>query len=145
MLEKALPGVSISAEHYPPSMVGRLASSVVTMAQWAVILCAFGGQTASGFAAGTPAAALVHGIQENKLAAAGGAWFVGSSLSASVLKTGAFEVQIRGAGEDFTVWSGMARGGRPPNTMQEMHGIVDALRTAGVGQTAPDLAPDPSF
>ena len=62
-------------------------------------------------------------------------WFLGSSVSASVLKTGAFEVQVRsrdggGAGEAATVWSGIAHGGRPPQTIQEMHDILEALRTA---------------
>jgi hypothetical protein len=126
--------------------MASLASSVVSVAQWSVVLCALGGQSALQFAAGTPLVPLIANIQENKMASAGGAWFVGSSLAASMVKTGAFEVVVRDDEGPITVWSGIQRGGRPPNSMQEMSSIVEALRTAGVGRASPqevdDLAPD---
>ena len=140
-LERTMPGVKVSAEHYPPSSFATTLSGVITATQWAVIFCAFAGQTAEQMAVGTPFSPAVRAIQENRLSFAGGAWFVGSSLSASMLKTGAFEVTIRDAeGSDTTVWSGIKRGGRPPATMNEMQAIIDSLRMAGVGRPAPEPA-----
>ena len=87
MLHRSLPGhVKITAEHYPPSHAATLMSGLLTAAQWSVILAAFGGQSAVSFVGGTPLAPLCQAIQENRMAAAGGAWFLGSSLSASMLK-----------------------------------------------------------
>ncbi len=128
-------------------------STLVTAAQWGIIFAAFAGQTATQMAAGGPLAPVVQSIQENKMPAAGGAWFVGSSLSASFLKTGAFEVLIReppgepgeaGGGESITVWSGIKRGGRPPATAQEMQNIIEALRAAGVQQQPRREQPAPA-
>ena len=87
MLERSLPAhVKITAEHSPPSHAATLMSGLLTAAQWSVILAAFGGQSAVDFVGGTPLAPLCQAIQENRMAAAGGAWFFGSSLSASMLK-----------------------------------------------------------
>jgi len=51
-----------------------------------------------------------------------------------MLKTGAFEVQVRSLdgppSESATVWSGIAHGGRPPATVQEMQEILTALQEA---------------
>ena len=138
MLSSNLPGVRVTAEHYPPSYGATVASSFITAAQWAVILGAFGGASLAEMAAGTPLAAPLAYVQENRMSSVGMAWFMGGSLSASMLKTGAFEVQVRGGGEaPYTVWSGIKRGGRPPATMQEMHEIIQALRLAGAGRRAP--------
>ena len=140
MLDRTLPGVPISAEHYPPSLAASAVSGVLTLVQWTTLFGAFGGQAARSFVEGTPLSELVVTIQENRLAAAGGAWFLLSSLSASMLKTGAFEVEVRDEHGAVTVWSGIKRGGRPPATMQEMHAILDALRAAGVGLAPTTMA-----
>ena len=115
MLQTTMPGVKIHAEHYPPGTMNRMFSTLVSAAQYGVIFGAMLGQTASDAVAGTPLATPLAYVQQNKLQACGFAWFMGSSLSTSMLKTGAFEVQIRdGVDEPITVWSGLKRGGRPP-------------------------------
>jgi hypothetical protein len=86
---------------------------------------------------GTPLQEPLQWSQANKMAGGGIAWFFGSSFSASLLKTGAFEVTVRADDDSITVWSGIARGGRPPQTMNEMNDIIDALRSVGVGSSAP--------
>ena len=117
-------------------------ASGVTLVQYAIMAAALGGDYAVNMVVGTPLADYVTSIQSNKFGSLGGAWFVGSSLGASLQKTGAFEVQIRdSADEAVTVWSGIARGGRPPATQEEMVDIIDALRAAGVG-AAPEAVPD---
>jgi len=133
-----MPGVRVDAAHYPPDGTSRALSSLVSVVQWSVILATMGGEMAVNAVAGTPLQPTVQSMQANKMAAAGGAWFFGSSVSASLLKTGAFEVTVTGDGEHseaITVWSGRARGGRPPQTHEELDDIVEALRAAGVGAT----------
>ena len=104
-LKQQLPGVQVVPQRFPPPMHKQALSS------------------------------LIQHLQENKLPMAGMAWFMGGSLSASMLKTGAFEVAIRADdaksdAEDERVWSGIAHGGRPPATHAEMAEIIDALRAA---------------
>jgi len=134
MLHRSLPGCEVRAEHYPPSHAATMLSGAITVGQFAVIGAALGGQAIADAVAGTAVAEAVRGLQENRLAAAGGAWFIGSSLSASMTKTGAFEVMIRGADDEFVVWSGIKHGGRPPATLDEMNDIIESLRAAGAGR-----------
>ena len=134
-LSRSLPGIEIHAESFPPTAMQQATASCISMVQWAVVLGAFGGQVARDAVAGSAFAEPLQSIQENKMQFVGMSWFLGSSISASVLKTGAFEVQVRsrdggGPGEAATVWSGIAHGGRPPASVQEMHDILDALRSA---------------
>ena len=75
MLHQTMPNVQVVPEHYPPSMMAQGLSTLVSVAQWAVILGAFGGATATDYVAGTPLASLVATIQENKMPYVGGAWF----------------------------------------------------------------------
>jgi len=133
-----MPGVEVAAQHYPPGALKQAFSGLVTLAQWSVILASFSGESVAAAVAGTPLLDAVKYCQENKMMAGGGAWFVGSSVSASLLKTGAFEVTVQGGeGEEpVTVWSGKARGGRPPKTHAELQDIVDALRAVGVGASS---------
>ena len=143
MLGQSLPGVRVSAEHYPPSTAAMAASAFVSGVRWLVLLAAIGGDKAVEVAAGleiTPLTEFVQVVQQNKMAFGGGAWFLGSSLSQSLLKSGAFEVLIRGGGGeeegDINVWSGLKRGGRPPQTYDEMNAIIDSLKMAGVGRSS---------
>lgn len=130
-LSRELPGVEISAEHYPPGATQQMLSSLISVAQWAVIIGALSGQSGIDAVSGTPLAAPLAHVQENKMAMVGISWFMGSSISASLLKTGAFEVQVRSTEdsgkERATLWSGIEHGGRPPMTVQEMFEIRDTL------------------
>ena len=129
-----MPGVPISAVHAAPPLHKQVLSSLVTVAQIAVIGGALGGEAIVPSLRGTAAGGLVaplEALQQNKMAACGAAWFIGSAFSASLLKTGAFEVEVHGpegdSAEAKTVWSGIARGGRPPMSQSEMHDIMHAL------------------
>ena len=128
-----MPGVEVHAEHYPPGAFKTALSYAVTGCQMILMVGAFGGQPALEVVQGTPLSDLLSAVQENKMGYLGGAWFVGNIISTSILKTGAFEVQLRsedGSPRDaVTVWSGIERGGRTPNTMQEFKDILDALRS----------------
>lgn len=132
-LNRAIPGVEVHAEHFPPGAFKMALSYAVTGLQMVLMVGAFGGQQAVEAVGGTPLADVLVAVQENKMSYLGGAWFIGNIVSTSILKTGAFEVQLRsqdGSPHDaVTVWSGIERGGRTPNTMQEMHDILDALRS----------------
>lgn len=133
VLQRSMPGVRVDAAHYPPGGAKQGLSSLVTIVQWSVILATMGGEMAVNAVAGTPLQPTVLSMQANKMAAAGGAWFLGSSVSASLLKTGAFEVTVTGdgdRGEAVTVWSGRARGGRPPQTQEELDEIGETLAHA---------------
>lgn len=104
----------------------------VTGFQMLLMVGAFGGQQVAEAVRGTPFAPAHAALQDNKMGYLGGAWFVGNIVSTSILKTGAFEVQLRsedGSPHDaVTVWSGIERGGRTPNTMQEMYDILHGLK-----------------
>ena len=133
-LERSLPGVSIQAMHYPPSLLKQSLSSLVTVAQWAVIIAAMGGSYVSDAVTDTPFQEAVDGLQQNKLPACGMAWFLGGSLSRSMLKYGAFDVELRDDDDAVrTVWSGIERGGRPPMSQEEMMDILHAVKASGVG------------
>ena len=141
MLQRTLPEIKITPVQHPPSFLASTLSKLVTVAQFATIFGALGGDAAMQAVAGTVLHEPLLAIQQNKLPAAAGAWFVGSSISASIVKTGAFEVQIHDdVGEPVTVWSGIKHGGRPPASMSEMQDILQSLRDAGVGR-APINAP----
>mmetsp|Transcript_33827 Transcript_33827/g.55852 ORF Transcript_33827/g.55852 Transcript_33827/m.55852 type:complete len:141 (+) Transcript_33827:296-718(+) len=109
-------------EVYPPSIGLSLLSRAVTALQFAVIGTAMGGEAVIKY---TPVPRdFVDKIQSNKWAAVAGAWFIGSSFSSSLLKTGAFEVRLDGT----LVWSGLAKG-HPPNNPAE---VLAALELAGL-------------
>lgn len=133
-----MPGVPVSAVHAAPPFHKQVLSSLVTVAQFAVIGAALGGSSVSAALAGTGAQGLIESLQENKMAACAGAWFMGSAFAASLLKTGAFEVEVHGAEGDGakpkTIWSGIARGGRPPMSQQEMLDIMHGLKESGLGE-----------
>jgi hypothetical protein len=143
-LDQAMPGVEVHAEHFPPGPFKTALSYAVTGCQMLLMVGAFGGQQAIEAVSGTPAADVLVAVQENKMSYMGGAWFMGNIVSTSILKTGAFEVQLRsqdGSPHDaVTVWSGIERGGRTPNTMQEIQDILNALRsTMREAQSSPAL------
>lgn len=86
MLQSNMPGVRISAEHYPPGTSATLLSGLITAAQYSVIAGAFLGQSAVDAVAGTPLSQTLSYIQANKMQSVGISWFMGSSLSSSMLK-----------------------------------------------------------
>ena len=105
--------------------MGRLASLLVSAAQYAIMGGAAFGDSLVASASLPPALQqALDSLKQNKMAAIGGAWFFGTSLSQSFLKTGAFEVSLDGE----LVWSGIEHG-RPPNGPGE---VLRALRGAGL-------------
>ena len=112
------------AEQYPPGLVKQTLARIVSAVQWMIIGCTVMGDTAVDTFGVSRAA--VDKLKENKGAAIMGSWFMGSTISASLIKTGAFEVRLGGE----LVWSKIC---------------IDCSRSAYVSQWPSQLArPTPS-
>lgn len=121
-LKQAYPHVEYRGEDHPPAPLQLFLSRAVTAAQWMVFAAAVFGESLEA-PLGLRAGALKP-LVEQKMPVALGSFFVGSTLSSSLVKSSAFEVTLNGQ----LVWSGLEQG-RPPQNIGE---VLSALESAGL-------------
>lgn len=94
-LQRHYPHVVVEAAHHPPTRLGQLGATACNVGKFGLIAAAAAGDSIASSLGVAPPPAL-QSLQQNRMAVIGGAWFFGSSLSQSFLKTGAFEVTLDG-------------------------------------------------
>jgi len=120
--ERALVDLEVRGQEYPPPPNNVMMSQVVFYFQMGLLaLVLAGDKVLESFKMDPPAA--WETVKNNKFAALMLIWFLGNSISQSLLKTSAFEIQHG----DTLVWSSLQEG-RLPN----MGDLVRAFKATGV-------------
>lgn len=94
-MESNYPGVEVDGEHFVPPGWRQITATTLQFAMWGIVILLFAGERIFN-AVGIQPPELYRQLQENQLMAFGMVWFVGSTVIANIMKTGAFEVFING-------------------------------------------------
>jgi len=82
---------------------------------------------------GVPVPEWYHGLQENKMMAMVGCFFMGNMVESSLLSSGAFEVSVN----DEMLWSKMETGYLP--SLEHLISLIDDKLGAGAQPFTPDF------
>lgn len=131
-LQARHPGLSIEGDNYPATPLKQMVAKLLFYIRMGVLLMMLTG-TKLFDVFGVPVPEWYHGLQENKMMAMVGIFFMGNMVESSLLSSGAFEVSVNGE----MVWSKVETGYLP--SLEHLISTIDDKLGAGAQPFTPDF------
>jgi len=131
-LQARHPGLSIEGDNFPATPLKQLLAKTLFYVRMGLLLIMLTGTKLFDMF-GVPVPEWYHSLQENKMMAMVGVFFMGNMVESNLLSSGAFEVSVNGD----MVWSKLETGYLP--SLEHLISLIDEKLGAGAQQFTPDF------
>lgn len=131
-LQARHPGLICEGDNFPATPLKQFVAKTLFYVRMGVLLIMLTGTKLFDMF-GVPVPEWYNGLQENKMMAMVGVFFMGNMVESSLLSSGAFEVSVNGE----MVWSKMETGYLP--SLEHLISLIEDKLGAGAQQFTPDF------